>query len=465
MGSSSFVFPAPMFGSFVGEDPNPFYGPDHESALDELQWDAETQGVGSVGFVFSLWNTMVGSTILVLPYGFAECGPVGGAVVAATTAGLSLFTALGVAETGRRYPDFCFACHDSLGPWAQHLCTLASLTVWSGVFVVYQIMMNDSLVNIVQLFYPDFTVTFGAILIAVLLFPVCALRDFSILVRINALGVMSVIFLLFFIIFKSASRYSNGEAPDVVDTLTNSSFSLPGLGTLCGMLAAGYFSHNALHPLMQVKKDQTTIVRDCSIAYGLVFLSYSIAGFLPAVAFANSPDLKKTENFLLLKDFENEPLTVAAQASLLLQLCTVWPLILGLCRSAIFEKIYKTPWPSTMHVLALNTAYMAFATFGTIELHSVVGKVLSYVAAVSGFVYMYMLPFFMTLVKGLQNTPEARATTAQQHNSEQLAYEALYGEGAKDEPLAEPEPVSGAWVVLTGMICLVGAGSLVLPFV
>ena len=41
----------------------------------------------------------------------------------------------------------------------------------------------------------------------------------------------------------------------------------------------GYFSHNAVHPLLQVKADKTTISRDVSIAYVLVLLSYMIAGY------------------------------------------------------------------------------------------------------------------------------------------------------------------------------------------
>ena len=66
-GPAGLSFPANVFQDGAGRGPS----------ADELPPD-ENDGVSSVGFIFSLWNTMVGSTILVLPYGFADCGPLGG---------------------------------------------------------------------------------------------------------------------------------------------------------------------------------------------------------------------------------------------------------------------------------------------------------------------------------------------------------------------------------------------------
>merc|ERR1711959_661182 len=97
----------------------------------------------------------------------------------------------------------------------------------------------------------------------------------------------------------------------------------------------------------------------------------------------------------------------AAQASLLLQLCTVWPLILGLIRSMIFEITTGVVWPSTPKVVGLVVGYIGASTFGTVVLHKVVGTVLSYIAAGSGIVYIYLLPFLVGHDEIMHGTPEA----------------------------------------------------------
>lgn len=227
------------------------------------------------------------------------------------------------------------------------------------------------------------------------------------LVQINAWGVVSVIFILLFMTVQSLRRwvgddmvsdngvYDSSISQIVSDNLNHPKFS--GMGTLCGMLGAGYFSHNALLPIVKNKIHSDTNTRDCSIAYALVLISYLIAGLLPSLVFDN--EMKQhsdQQNFLLLDCFKHNGMAFAAQASLLIQLCTVWPLILGLIRSSIFEIFTGSVWPSTTRVVMLNVAYMGCSTLGTILLHKIVGTVLSYVAAVSGIIYIYFLPFLMT---------------------------------------------------------------------
>ena len=111
---ASLVYPSFLYESFVSGARESFVSAnslgekavwsDGQSELDEgsLQYIDETEevdetdeGIGSLGCIFSLWNTMVGSTIIVLPYGFHEAGPIVGSLIAALAAGCSLFTAVG----------------------------------------------------------------------------------------------------------------------------------------------------------------------------------------------------------------------------------------------------------------------------------------------------------------------------------------------------------------------------------
>ena len=49
-----------------------------------------------------------------------------------------------IARDGAGENDYGQVVGRTLGPWSKHLCTSSSLMCWSGVFMVYQIMMADS---------------------------------------------------------------------------------------------------------------------------------------------------------------------------------------------------------------------------------------------------------------------------------------------------------------------------------
>ena len=64
-----------------------------------------TKGSGSAALVFVLWNTMMGSTLLVMPSCFRESGWLLGLVLAVLCAGVSQYTCGVVLLHGMRLPD------------------------------------------------------------------------------------------------------------------------------------------------------------------------------------------------------------------------------------------------------------------------------------------------------------------------------------------------------------------------
>lgn len=428
-----------------------------------------SEGLGSLGAIFSLWNTMVGSTVLFLPYGFQQAGPFVGMLVASLSAGCSLFTAITIADYGGQSNDYANICGSVLGPWSRHLLTASSLLIWSGVLIVYQILMADSLVNLIKLGVDGFNITWGAFLVIGLMFVPCHLKDITVLIKVNGWGIVSVVYLLFFMTYESITYFMDGKAPSASSTISHSmeNIEITGAGVLCGMLGAGYFSHNALLPIIKNKVNPEKNRRDCAIAYVLVLASYLIAGLLPSLAFAdsdgNSP-MGDTQNFLLIAPLKTKTLAYIAQGMLAVQLFTVWPLILTLIRSTWFENIYGDPWPSFKHVLAHNVIYMIGSTFGTIVLDDVVGTLLSYVAALSGLVYMYLLPFLM-IYWGTKHNKE----TEEDKMSQDLLYDETILSDSPDgsqelythRKIARPQLM----LVTSCIVVALGAGMLFLPFI
>ena len=81
----------------------------------------------------------------------------------------------------------------------------------------------------------------GAAIVAIALFPVCIQKDMTLVIRINAWGVASILFILLFMTVQSVRAWADGTAGDISKVISDdlSQFKVTGVGTLCGMLGAG----------------------------------------------------------------------------------------------------------------------------------------------------------------------------------------------------------------------------------
>ena len=83
--------------------------------------------------------------------------------------------------------------------------------------------------------------------------------------------------------------------------------------------------------------------------------------------------------------------------SLLLQLFTVFPILLLIIRNQCFNLFLGTEWPGALPVAALNAGVMGVSfVFAALDLQ--IGAVLGYVGAVGGFVIVFAVPVAMEAV-------------------------------------------------------------------
>ncbi len=87
----------------------------------------------------------------------------------------------------------------------------------------------------------------------------------------------------------------------------------------------------------------------------------------------------------------------ATRVSLLLQLFTVFPILLLIIRNQCFNLFLGTEWPGALPVAALNAGVMGVSfVFAALDLQ--IGAVLGYVGAVGGFVIVFAVPVAMEAV-------------------------------------------------------------------
>ncbi|OWF48889.1 sodium-coupled neutral amino acid transporter 9-like [Mizuhopecten yessoensis] len=115
----------------------------------------------SIITIFSLWNTMMGTSILSMPWAIRQAGFVTGITLLVLMAGLMLYTSYRIltavqgmsSDSMSEALDFSDVCRHYLGRWAQILAVVSSLLTLMGGAIVYWILMSNFLYNIVTFIY------------------------------------------------------------------------------------------------------------------------------------------------------------------------------------------------------------------------------------------------------------------------------------------------------------------------
>lgn len=81
----------------------------------------------------------------------------------------------------------------------------------------------------------------------------------------------------------------------------------------------------------------------------------------------------------------------SARLSLLLQLLTVYPLILYIIRIQFFGLVFQSTWPGWKYTIGLNLCIMSITTsFAVFYPH--VGDVLRFTGAIGGMILIFLVP-------------------------------------------------------------------------
>ncbi|XP_048509761.1 sodium-coupled neutral amino acid transporter 9-like isoform X3 [Athalia rosae] len=392
--------------------------------------------------VFSIWNTILGSSLLTMPWGVAMAGLIPGIGLMLAMGALCLYTAYRLLQVhkyhGADRGEVTGLSRALLGPWAEYIAKIFSITVMLGANIAYWILMSNFLYYSINFFYdniaglplhPPFTnesrpievLCPGQVLVnetniqyvheysydnlgpywdlyktvpiflAILIFPLLNFNSATFFMKFNSLGTISVVYLIGFVLVKSTTWGINMNNEE-----WKSSWELqPSFPALSGMLALSFFIHNIIITIMQNNHNQQNNGRDLTIAYVLVTITYIVIGSIFYVCF---PLAKSCIEDNLLNNFQKwDALTVGARVVLLFQLLTVYPLIAYMLRIQILSAIFTTPNYNRVYVLAVNFIVITICVLFAIFMPRV-GTIIRYTGAMSGFIYVFTLPSLLHLV-------------------------------------------------------------------
>ncbi|XP_067340294.1 neutral amino acid transporter 9 isoform X3 [Channa argus] len=367
----------------------------------------------SIVTIFAIWNTMMGTSILSIPWGIKQAGFTLGILILIFIGLLMLYccyivlksrNAIPLVDTSDwEFPDVCRYYFGKVGQWLSLFFSMVSLI---GAMVVYWVLMSNFLYNTGQFIYSyahhinmsdsefgtngsdkvicpypntepgrnesisrnyfsnvgnETSETFEhwwsktntiPLYLIILLLPLLCFRSASFFARFTFLGTISVIYLIVMVTIKAVQLGFHLE----FHWFDTTELYVPEFRVyfpqLTGVLTLAFFIHNCIITLMRSNKNQDKNVRDLSVAYILVGLTYLYVGVLIFAAFPSPPLSKDCIEPNFLDNFPSSDVMVfVARTLLLFQMITVYPLLGYLVRVQTMGQIFGNHYPRVAVVL------------------------------------------------------------------------------------------------------------------
>eukprot|EP00727_Mastigamoeba_balamuthi_P012800 m51a1_g8142 hypothetical protein (424) ;mRNA; f:28375-30128 len=351
--------------------------------------------VESATTVFSIWNTMIGASLLTFPWGFTNAGLAGGVAVILCMGAVTWYTTFLVMRSGGEHSDFIDVCAEHLGRLGRWVAWLGSVLV---LFAIMTILITSTIYSFIGGLWEvskhekmPYSLQWNvksakAIIAAVLVLPLVSLPPFRWAVRVSSSGVICMLLILASIVVSSGLNWDSDASKSWA--VEKKFYYLAGIACLC------FFPHNFV---LQVTKgkDRRRALRDVTIGFWGGVSTVLITG-----AFAySSLGSKLPQNFF---DYFSStyPLAMCSRAVLSLQIASIMPLAFGVLRIQIVGAVVGTSRAEMLAVywrLAYGVVVLSLMTLIAV-FYPRVGDVMRFVGSFSGFLYVFMLPVSVHLV-------------------------------------------------------------------
>uniref|UniRef100_A0A4W4H2Y0 Neutral amino acid transporter 9 n=1 Tax=Electrophorus electricus TaxID=8005 RepID=A0A4W4H2Y0_ELEEL len=419
----------------------------------------------SVVTIFAIWNTMMGTSILSIPWGIKQAGFTLGIISVILMALLTLYCCYRILKSTKsipyvdtsdwEFPDVCKHYFGEFGKWLSLLFSMVSLM---GAMVVYWVLMSNFLFNTGKFIYnyvhninisdtefgtngtdkggcfwniscfksifDNSTALFNhwwsktnsiPFYLIVLLLPLLNFRSASFFARFTFLGTVSVAYLIFLVTLKAFRLGFHLEFHWFDSTeMFVPEFRLL-FPQLTGVLTLAFFIHNCIITLMKNNRNQENNVRDLSLAYLLVGLTYLYVGVMIFAAFPSPPLSKECIEPNFLDNFPSSDVMVfVARAFLLFQMMSVYPLLGYLVRVQLMGQLFGDHYPSFAYVFILNVLIVGAGVLMA-KFYPNIGSIIRYSGAMCGLALVFVFPSLIHM-RALRRRGELRWPSAFFHS-------------------------------------------------
>lgn len=392
-----------------------------------LIWVKPGSQASSASIIFTLWTTMMGSTLLVLPYCFHLVGWLLGAVIALACAGVSQRTSMIIIKHGMELKsqsaEFADLAEVYLGRAGWNTALTTSVFVLLGAATAMHQYLSSSLLQLIEdgtkegglgmkegleaIFGVGSASSTGVTLVVlVAILPLASLPTMRLLARFNMLGVVCIVIILIFAVVSAAVAGVSPKALELDELAKPAS-----IGIVLGIFSLSFFIQNCALTIMRAAAVPKDNQRNLTVAFVLVYLTYTGFGVLGNICppLGNGLALGLPgkgggkDSFLGLTQPESiAPMLVLARFAVVMQCVTVLPVLVYIIRAQLFTAFYfKNPYPGLLPVVCINVVTLACTSAVCISgVH--ISDVLRFTGAFAAFVCVYAVP---ACVQWQQETP------------------------------------------------------------
>ena len=383
----------------------------------------DSKKISSFQTVFSIWNTMIGSSIVSIPYNVYYAGIIPTICIGLLYGFICYLTCSVVVRLGGKEEDFAVVVYNyfyyGFGKRAAKIGRILQITfnlmINIGATFIYFLIINQNLYPCLCLFFRIFNLDFDAddltphfdtfsifycaLIVSCIAFPLTICREMSCLAKFNSFGIYFVSLLLIFVIYTGFSTLAKDSfkfeyKENTKDSKERNLFLFgekPGL--LAGTLSIGLFCHSVILPLMKNNRRQENNQRDLFLGYVCVTLTYIIIGILGYIGFSGSdysPEFK--DNWFRFFDSDNYFILVLRILNVI-QLISIFPILFFVVRSQLFATFFKSYQKSgsCIPIIIFSIFLLCLCIIVLYFCYDLLGVLIGYIGAGTALILIYTI--------------------------------------------------------------------------
>ena len=388
----------------------------------------EQKKLSSFQIVFSIWNTMIGSSIVSIPYNVYCTGIIPTIFIGLLYGFICYLTCAVVVRLGGKEEEFAVIVYKyfyyGFGPRAAKVGRIMQITfnlmINTGATFIYFLIINQNLYPCICLFlrifkvdldgeditpyFDRFSLFYCALLVSCIVFPLTILREMHFLAKFNSYGIYFVSALLIFVIYTGIKSLATDtfhfEYMENIEGSKDRNLFLFGTnpGILTGTLSIGMFCHSVILPLMKNNRNPKNNQRDLFLGYVCVTLTYIIIGIMGYIGFSGSdysPDFK--QNWFRFFKSDNYFILVLRILNVI-QLTSIFPILFYVVRTQLFTTFFKSYLKKKAAIIIFSVSLLCLCIIILYLCYDILGKLIAYIGAGTALILVYTIAPLMNMI-------------------------------------------------------------------
>ena len=391
--------------------------------------------------VFSVWNTMIGSSILSIPYNVYCAGIIPTIIIGLLYGFICFLTCSVVVKLGGKEEDFAKIVYNyfyyGFGPKSAKVGKIIQITfnllMNTGATFIYFLIINQNLFPCICFFlklfnididgqdltphFDKFSLFYCALVVCVMVFPLTILKEMQCITKFNSAGIYFVSALLIFVIYQGIATLATDnfhfEYKENIEGSEDRNLFLFGenIGLLVGTLSIGLFSHSVILPIMNNNRNQENNQRDLFLGYVLVTLTYIIIGIMGYIGFSGSEFSTTFEkNWFMFFKSDNIFILILRILNVI-QLISIFPLLFSVVRKQLFSTFFESYSTKTVPIVIFSFILLSLCVLILYLFYDLLAELISFIGAGAALILVYtiapltnMINYFLLLINHLYQT-------------------------------------------------------------